>query len=88
MCCPRGGDVRAFLTSLQTKQNEIRGAGATISDDEYEWMILQSIPSELAKFASNMQTAAEISNTTLTMTHPIQSISKEADHIKSHHVHH
>jgi gag-polypeptide of LTR copia-type len=88
MCCPRGGDVRAFLTSLQTKQNEIQAAGAKISNDEYEQMILQSIPGELAKFASNMQTATEISNTTLTMTCLIQSISKEADHMKLHRTHH
>jgi gag-polypeptide of LTR copia-type/Zinc knuckle len=88
MCCPRGGDVQAFLTSLWTKHNKIWAAGAPISNDEYEWTILQSIPGELAKFASNMQTAAEISNTTLTMTCLIQSISKEANHMKLHCVHH
>jgi Zinc knuckle len=35
-----------------------------------------------------MQTAAEISNTTLSMTRLIQSISEEADCIKLHHTHH
>jgi gag-polypeptide of LTR copia-type len=40
MRCPRGGDVRGFLTTLWTKHNEIQAAGATISNDEYEWTIL------------------------------------------------
>jgi hypothetical protein len=35
-----------------------------------------------------MQAAAEISNTTLSMTHLIQSISEEADHMKLHHAYH
>jgi hypothetical protein len=88
MHCPRGGDVRAFLMSLRTKRNEIRAAGAMVSDEEYERTILRSIPGELAKFASNAQNAAEISNTTLSMTHLIQYISEEADRIKSHRAHH
>jgi gag-polypeptide of LTR copia-type/Zinc knuckle len=88
MRCPRGGDIWAFLTSLWTKWNKIQAAGAKISDDEYKQTILWSIPGELAKFASNMQTAAEISNTTLTMTHLIQSISEEANHMKSHRTYH
>jgi hypothetical protein len=88
MCCLRGGNVQAFLMSLRTKCNEIQAAGVMVSNEEYERMILQSIPGELAKFASNAQNAAKISNTTLSMTCLIQYISKEADHIKSHCAHH
>jgi hypothetical protein len=36
MHCLRGGDVRAFLMSLQTKCNEIQAAGAMVSDEEYK----------------------------------------------------
>jgi hypothetical protein len=88
MRCPRGGNIQAFLMSLQTKRNEIRAAGAMVSDEEYERTILRSIPGELAKFASNAQNAAEISNTTLSMMRLIQYISEEANRIKSHHAHH
>jgi gag-polypeptide of LTR copia-type/Zinc knuckle len=85
MCCPKGGDVRAFLTSLRTKRNQAKAAGVTISDDDYKQTVLRSIPDELAKFTVSTQMSAQVSGNTLDMNFLIQSLCEEADRLKSHH---
>jgi hypothetical protein len=83
MRCLRGGNICAFLTSLQTKWNQIKAAGVTISDNDFERTVLQSLPDELAKFTVSMQMSAHMSGNTLDMTFLIQCLCEEADHLKS-----
>jgi hypothetical protein len=40
MCCPKGGDVRAFLTNLKTKHNELAAVGVAIADKDYQRTVL------------------------------------------------
>jgi hypothetical protein len=40
MCCPKGGEVRAFLASLRTKRNELAAAGVVIADKDYQRTVL------------------------------------------------
>jgi gag-polypeptide of LTR copia-type len=68
MCCLRGGNIHAFLTSLRTKWNQIKAARVTVSNDNFEQTVLQSLPDELAKFAVSTQMSAHISGNTLNMT--------------------
>jgi Zinc knuckle len=88
-CAVRGGgDIRAFLTSLRTKQNQIKATRVTVSDDNFEQTVLQSLPDELAKFAVSTQMSARVSGNTLDMTFLIQCLCEEADCLKSCHTHH
>ena len=54
MCCEKGGDVRAFLTSLQYKREELAAAGVSITDRDYQRMVLKGITEDLARFASTI----------------------------------
>jgi gag-polypeptide of LTR copia-type len=40
MRCPKGGDVRAFLTNLKTKWNELVAVGMAITDKDYQRTVL------------------------------------------------
>jgi gag-polypeptide of LTR copia-type len=40
MRCPKGGDVRAFLTNLKTKRNELVAIGVAIADKDYQRTVL------------------------------------------------
>jgi gag-polypeptide of LTR copia-type/Zinc knuckle len=88
MCCPRGGDIRTFLTSLWTKQNQIKATGVTIGNDNFEQTVLQSLPDKLAKFAVLTQMSVRVSGNTLNIMFLIQCLCKEADRLKSHRTHH
>jgi hypothetical protein len=85
MWCPKGGDICTFLYSLRTKQNQIKAAGVTISDDDFEQTVLQSLPDELAKFTVLTQMSARVSGNTLNIMFLIQCLCEEADRLKSCH---
>ena len=36
MRCPKGGDVREFLTALKKRHYELKVAGITVTEQEYE----------------------------------------------------
>ncbi len=40
MRCPRGGDVRVFLRSVQFKREELAAARVYITNKDYQWMVL------------------------------------------------
>ena len=42
--CPKGGDVRTFLANVHFKRKELKIAGVTIADAEYERTVLKGIP--------------------------------------------
>jgi hypothetical protein len=62
MRCPKGGDVRTFLTSLTYKRKELAAAGVTISDKDYERTILRGFPEELAKYAAHLLGSAHLND--------------------------
>ena len=67
MKCPKGGDVRTFLTSLRSKCEELAAAGVKITDRDYQRTVLWGILEELAKFASGLLSAAHLINATKTI---------------------
>jgi hypothetical protein len=67
MRCQRGGDVRAFLTNLCYKRNEIAAAGLCITNGDYLRTALRGLPEDLAEFASICQSSARISHCATTI---------------------
>ena len=86
MRCPKGGDVREFLTGLKSKRRELRAAGVNVTEAEYERTILRGIPDGLANYASQMLNSTHISTKytgkAVDMSDIIDSICEEADRMK------
>jgi gag-polypeptide of LTR copia-type len=57
MRCPKGGDVRTFLTNLHFKRQELAAAGVKLDDQDYQWMVLCGIPGELVMFTAALLSA-------------------------------
>src|SRR5438445_11378357 len=89
MRCPKGGDVREFLTTLRKRRHELKAAGVTITEPEYKSTILQGIPDSLAVYAaqtlSTLRLATKYTGKPIDMSDVINSICEEADHMKMHH---
>jgi transposase InsO family protein len=84
MRCPKGGDVRMFLTNLRYKREELAAAGVSISDKEYQRTVLKGIPEELARFASGILSSARIFSMSAVDTETlIDHICEEADRLKN-----
>ena len=85
MRCTKNGDVRVFLASVRTKREELRIAGVTVTDAEYERTVLKGIPPELASFASSLLSSARFSNASapIDIERLIDSICEEADRLKA-----
>jgi gag-polypeptide of LTR copia-type len=90
MHCLKGGNVCAFLMNLKTKCNKLAAIGMAIADKDYQRTVLQGIPDELARFASQLLTLAHLvhSSSTVDVKELIQAICKEADHLKIQCMHH
>ena len=87
MRCPRGGDVRTFLTSLCYKCEELAVAGVRINNKDYQCKVLRGIPEELAHFVSSILSSARLIHciSTVDTETVIDHICKEADWLKNHH---
>jgi len=83
MRCPKGGDVRAFLTNLKMRRNELLAAGITISHKDFERTVLDGIPDALSTYASQTLTSARLNGNILEMKDIIHVISEEADHTRN-----
>jgi hypothetical protein len=84
MRCAKGSDVHVFLMSLQYKCEELAAAGVSISDKEYQRMVLKGIPEELARFASGLLSSARIFLTpAVDIKTLIDHICEEADRLKN-----
>jgi len=83
MRCPKGGDVRAFLTNLKMRHNELLAAGVTINNEDFKRTVLDGILDALSAYASQMLTSARLNGNTLEMKDIIHVISKEADHTRN-----
>ena len=86
MRCPKGSDVREFLTTLRKKRHELKAAGVTVTDSEYESTILQGIPDSLAVYASQtlstLRLATKYTGKAIDMSDIIDSVCEEADRLK------
>ena len=84
MRCPKGGDVRTFLTSLRNKREELAAVGVTITNWNYQKTVLKGIPEELAKFAAHILSSSQINNSpTLDTDTLMNHIAEESDRVKS-----
>ena len=68
MKCLKDRDACAFFTSLRYKREELSAAGTSITDKEYQHMVLRSIPAELATFAASLLSGTCIFSSNLTVT--------------------
>ena len=87
MTCPKGGNVRAFLTDLRYKREELVATGVRIMDKEYERTILQGILDKLVRFALQLLATTHIIHHTLTVDINvlIGHICEEAERLKNRH---
>ena len=85
MRCPKGGDVWTFLTSLTYKREELAAAGVTITDKDYEHIVLRSFPEELAKYAAHLLGSAHLNdpNSVIDTNTRISHICEEAERMKN-----
>ncbi|KAL5512317.1 hypothetical protein ACEPAG_3309 [Sanghuangporus baumii] len=58
--CPKGSNVKNFLSDLHSKRETLTQSGVTVSDDDFHSTIISSLPGHLAKFASAQITSAEL----------------------------
>ena len=87
MMCPKGGNVRVFLTDLRYKHKVLAAAGMRIMEKEYKRTILQGIPDELARFALQLLATAHVVHHTSTVDIDtlISHICEEAERLKNCH---
>jgi hypothetical protein len=89
MKCPKGGDVREFLTTMRMKHYELRAIDINISDSDYKHAILHSLPDALAPFASLMLThlnlGSKYTGKPIDLSRFIDLVSEEADRMKACH---
>ena len=85
MHCPKGGDVWTFLTSLTYKCEELAAAGVTITDKDYEHIVLRGFPEELAKYAAHLLGSAHLNdpNSVIDTNTRISHICEEAERMKN-----
>jgi hypothetical protein len=86
MACTKGEDVRAFLTALHCKHEELAAAGVRITQKEYQCTVLKALPDELAKFAAQLLTSACVASHVLNTDTLINSVIEESEHLKNRHV--
>ncbi len=88
MTCPKGGNVWAFLMDLRYRCEALAAAGVCIAEKEYEHTILQGIPDELARFASQLLATTRVVHRTSTVDIDvlIGHICEEAEHLKNCHM--
>ena len=67
MCCTENADIRAYLTGLRHKHEELAAAGVQITERDYHRAILNGIPEELATFASPFLSAARLNHHAIDM---------------------
>jgi len=85
MQCPKGGNVRAFLTSLKTQHNELLVASVTVNNEDFKHMVLNGIPDALGTYALQLLTSTHLNGNTLAMKVIIHALSEEANHTRNRH---
>jgi len=86
MRCPKGGNVREYLTSLKIKHHELKAANIGITDIEYEHTILKGILDMLATYTVQslltLWLAVKYTSKPIDMSDVIDLVCEEADRIK------
>ena len=86
MHCPKGGNVRTFLTSVRNKREELASVGVTITHWDYQRTVLKGIPEELAEFAAQLLTSARVNHSPAVDTDTlINAICEESNRVKNCH---
>jgi hypothetical protein len=87
MKCPKGGDVREFLTTMRTKCYELQAIDINISDSDYKRAILHGLPDALAPFTSLMLThlnlGSKYTGKPIDLSRFIDLVSEEANRMKA-----
>jgi gag-polypeptide of LTR copia-type len=81
--CPRGMNVRRWLTDLGTKREELVTSGIMITDTEYRFTILSSIPEWLRTYATAIQASASVKDPTFEIEPDVltRMLSEEFDRV-------
>ena len=86
MRCSKGSDVREFLTSLKKRRHELKAAGVTVTEPEYERTVLNGITEPLTSYAaltmSSLRLACKLTGEPFDMTDVIDTLCEEADRLK------
>ena len=87
MCCPKGGNVWEYLTSLKIKCYKLKAAEVSITDTEYQHTILKGVPDALANYATQtllmLQLAVKYTGMPVDMSDVIDLVCEEANHMKT-----
>ena len=87
MRCPKGSDVREFLTSLKKRRHELTAAGVTVTKPEYERTIIHGLPDPLPAYASqtmgSLRLTCKLTCKPFDMTDVIDTLCEEADRLKT-----
>jgi transposase InsO family protein len=84
MRCPKGGEVRPFLTSVRNKREELAASGIRISHKDYLRTVLKGIPNHLASFAAGILSNQSYSkNNSVDIDMLMHQICEEADRVKN-----
>jgi len=87
MKCPKGGDIRKFLTKLRQRRHHLTAIGIPVTDIEYKRTILRGIPEPLALYVSqtlnSLTIASRYTCKPVNISELIDMISEEAECAKS-----
>jgi len=87
MKCPKGGDIRKFLTELRQRRHHLTAISIPVTDIEYKRTILRGIPEPLASYASqtlnSLTIASRYTCKPVDISELIDMISEEAERTKS-----
>jgi len=87
MKCPKGGDIRKFLTELRQRRHHLTAIGIPVTDIEYKRTILRGIPEPLASYTSqtlnSLTIASRYTCKPVDISELIDMISEEAECAKS-----
>jgi len=87
MWCPKGGNIREFLSSLKKQCHELTAAGITVTEPEYKCTIIHRVPDPLSAYASQMmgslRLTCKLTCSPFDMTDVIDTLCKEANRIKT-----
>jgi len=87
MQCLKGGDIREFLSSLKKRHHKLTAAGVTVTEPEYKRTIIHRVLDPLSAYVSQMMGSlhltCKLTHSPFDMTDVIDTLCKEADHIKT-----
>ena len=87
MRCPKGGDIREFLSSLKKRRHELTAAGVTVTEPKYKRTIIHGVLDPLSAYVSQtmglLRLTCKLTRSPFDMTDVIDTLCEEADRIKT-----